>query len=174
MNVFLEKKFTDGNLDENKLTDKNGPYINEYEQCYICKLLERKQVRIYVIRYALRKPIQWMKRVARVRRGHDPLMVGFMQSFVDFRMMQAPVDPIDEEIGEQDEERELKEIVQAKRGIRRGLIKFRVAAHFTEEKGRCEDGHDGKRFQSLANFEPNLILKIFRMHERCVVENKDV
>ena len=75
-----------------------------------------------MIRYALRKPIKWMKRVARVWRGHDPLMMGLVQGFVDFRMMQAPVDPVDEEIREQDEERELEIIVQAKRRIGRGLV----------------------------------------------------
>ena len=98
-----------------------------------------------MIRYTLRKPIKWMKRVAGVRRGHDPLMVGFMQNFVDLGMMQAPVDPIDEEIGEQDEERELKVVVQAKRSIARGVIEFCVAAYFAEEKGGREDGHDRNR-----------------------------
>lgn len=88
--------------------------------------------------------------------------------------MQAPVDPIDEEVGEHDEERELEEIIQSKRGIGREIIKFRVAAHFTEEKGRCEDGHDRNRYQSLADFEPDLVLQVFRMRESRVVENKDV
>ena len=80
-----------------------------------------------------------------VRRGHDPLMVGFMQTFVEQGMMQAPVDPIDEEIGEQDEERELKVVVQAKRSIGRGVIKFCIAAYFAKEKGGREDGHDRNR-----------------------------
>ena len=127
-----------------------------------------------MIRYALGKPIQWMKRMARIRRGHDPLMMRFVQGFVDSRMMQAPVDPIDEEVGEHDEKRELKHIIQSKRGIGREVIKFCVAAHFTEEQGRCEDGHDRNRYQSLANFEPDLVLQVFRMHESRMVENERV
>lgn len=97
-----------------------------------------------------------------------------MQSFVDLRMMQAPVDPIDEEIGEQDEERELQIAVQAKRGIGRSVIKLCVAAYFAKEKRGREDGHDRKRSQGLLDFESNLILEVFRMRECCVVENKDV
>lgn len=127
-----------------------------------------------MIGYTLRKSVEWMKRMASVRCGHDPLMVRFVKSFVDFRMMQAPVDPIDEKIGEQDEERELEIVVQAERGIGRGVIKFGVTAHFAEEKGGREDGHDGKRSQSLLDFEPDLILEVLGMHEGCVVENKYV
>lgn len=56
------------------------------------------------------------------------------------------MDPIDEEVGEHNEERELKEIIQSERSIGRGVIKFGVAAHFTKEKGCGEDGHDGKRY----------------------------
>lgn len=67
-----------GSVDEDKLTYENGPYVNEYKQCYVRKFLERKNIWIYVIRYALGKPIQWMKRMARIRRGHDPFMMRFV------------------------------------------------------------------------------------------------
>lgn len=88
--------------------------------------------------------------------------------------MHPAVDPIDEEVGEQDEERELQVAVQRERRIRRSIVEFGVAAHLAEEKGRREDGHDRQRFQSLADFEPHLILEVFRMRESGMVEDEDI
>lgn len=45
--------------------------------------------------------------MARKRGWHDPFMVWFMESLVDERMMQAPMYPVDEEVGKGDEEWEL-------------------------------------------------------------------
>ncbi len=105
-----------------KLTDKNGPEVNEDEKGNIGNLVERKQIRIHVIRYALRESVQWMKRVARKGRRHDPLMMALMKGFVDSRVVQAPVDQIDEAVGEQDEEGELQVIVQGKRGVGAAVV----------------------------------------------------
>ena len=56
--------------------------------------------------------------MARERCGHDPLMMRFVQSFVYQGMMQPPMDPVDEQVGEADEEGELDEVVERERGVR--------------------------------------------------------
>ncbi len=52
-----------------------------------------------------------MKGMARVGGGHYPFVVRFMQGLVHPGMMQASVDPIDEEVGEAKEEGELDYVV---------------------------------------------------------------
>ena len=44
-------------------------------------------------------------------RRHDPLVMRFMQLLVDQRVVQAPVDPIDAEVGEEDEQGKLEEVI---------------------------------------------------------------
>ena len=40
--------------------------------------------------------------------GHDPFVVGFVQAFVEARVVQAAVDPVDAEVGEHEEDGELE------------------------------------------------------------------
>lgn len=84
--------------DKTRLTNKDGPYVDENEKCNIGKLLKRKDIGVHVIGYALRKPVQWMECMTRKRGWHDPFMVWFMESLVNLWMMKAPVYPVDEEI----------------------------------------------------------------------------
>ena len=64
-----------------------------------------------MIGYALGETIDWMKGMARVGGGHYPFVVRFMQRLVHPGMMQASVDPIDEEVGEANEEGKLDDVV---------------------------------------------------------------
>lgn len=81
--------------------------------------------------------------MACVRGRHDPFVMGLMEDLVHFWVMQTPMDPVDEEISEYDEEQELEIVVSGKRCIGRGVVKLRVATHFTEEKRCREYCHDG-------------------------------
>ena len=65
-------------------------------------------------------------------------------------MVQAAVDPVDAEVGEQKEERELDVVVGAaeepdQRVLDVGgvVVDKAVAAHFGDEEGEGEDGHYG-------------------------------
>ena len=51
-----------------------------------------------MVRYALREPIQRVKRMACVWRRHDPFMMWFMQRLVEHRMMQPSMYPIDQKV----------------------------------------------------------------------------
>ena len=81
-----------------------------------------------MIRHTLREPIKWMKGMARVWSRHDPFMMRFMQRLIDQRMVQSTMDPINEEVREEDEKRELKNVVQRERSIRRVIVEFRQTA----------------------------------------------
>ena len=102
-----------------------------------------------MIWYALGEAVEWVECVARVRRRHDPPVMRFVQCFVHSWMMQCPMDPIDEEICEHDEEGELKSVVQGEGSFGWGVVELCVSAHFSEEEHDGENGHDGKRGQSL-------------------------
>lgn len=75
-----------------------------------------------MVRYALCEAVERVESMARIRRGHDPLVVGLVQNSVKARMVQASVNPIDEEVGKTDEEWELQDIVQPKGSVGRRIV----------------------------------------------------
>jgi len=156
------------------LTYEDRPDIDEDEERNVRKFLQRENIWKDVIRYALRKAIQWMERMARIGRGHDPLMMRFVQSLVNQRVVQPPMDPVDEEIGEQDKEGELNEVVERERGVRGRVVKFSIAKNFAEEDGGGEDGHQWDGGEGLLDLLTDLVLEVFGVCEGCVVENEDV
>lgn len=102
---------------DGELTDKNSPYINKDEQRDVGELLQRKYKREHMVRHTLSKPVQRMKSMARIGRRHNPLVVWLMQNLVHTRMMQTSVDPIYEEVGKDDKERNLYVVVEGKGGV---------------------------------------------------------
>lgn len=70
-----------------------------------------------MVRQALGETVHGVEGVARKRRRHDPLVMRLVQRLVYLRMVQTPVDPVDEEIREADKEGELQKIVESKRCI---------------------------------------------------------
>ena len=91
--------------------DQNRPEIHKQEGADKGHLVHGEEKRISVIRERLRKAIHGVEGVARVRRRHDPLVVRLVQVAVDERVMQPAVDPVDEEIGKDDEEDDLGPVV---------------------------------------------------------------
>lgn len=131
------------------IMNHDRPNINEREQCNVRELLQREDERKHVVRYALRITIERVKGMARVGCRHDPLMVRLVQVLIDPRMMQTAVDPVDAEVGEAEEKRELENVVPHARTVGGGIVHLAVSADFSEEEGDCEDGHDGEGLQCL-------------------------
>lgn len=104
-------------VETERLTDKHGPYIDKDEQRNIGKFLQRKDKRKHMVRHTLSEPVQRMESMARIRCRHNPLVVRLMQNLVHPRMVQTSVDPIYEEVGKGDKERDLYVIVQRKGGV---------------------------------------------------------
>ncbi len=103
-------------------TDENSPDVNKYEQRHV----GGKDV----VWHALRETVHGVEGVAREGGGHYPPMMRFVQPLVHHWMVQSPVDPINEQIREADEEWELKQAVKCKRRFRWGIVEFPIAADF--------------------------------------------
>lgn len=127
-----------------------------------------------MVREGLREAVEGVERVGGVRRGHDPFVVRFVQGFVDFRVVQAAVDPVDEEVGEEDEEGELEVIVEREGGLSRGVVEEGVAADFGGEEGGGEERHDGHGGVGLSHFEADLVLEEFGVVDCGFVKDEDV
>ena len=125
------------------VVDEDGPDVYEDEEGDVGEFLEGEEEREEVVWNALGKAIEGVEGVRGVGRGHDPFVVGFVEGFVETGVVKAAVDPVDEEVGEADEEGELEVVVECERGVRRCVVEFSVAADFKEEQGSGENGHDG-------------------------------
>ena len=112
--------------------------------------------------------------MACVRCRHDPLVMRLMQPLVHERVMQAPMNPVYEEVRKQDEERDLEDIVEGEWGVRRSIIQLGVTADLSGEERDGEDGHDGHGDHGLPDLKPHLVLEVFRVGESGVVKNKEV
>lgn len=93
------------------IVDEDGPDVDEDEKRNVRELLEREQEWKEVVWYGLSKSVEGVESVGCVRGGHDPFVMGLVQSLVYRRVVQTPVNPVNEEVGEQDEEGELECIV---------------------------------------------------------------
>lgn len=64
-----------------------------------------------MIGYTLGETVEGVKGMACVRGGHDPFVMRFMQGFVYSGVMQTSMDPVNEEVGEANEQGELEDVV---------------------------------------------------------------
>ena len=117
----------------------DGPDVDEREESYGGELLLGKDEWEKVVGYGLSETVEWMEGVRCVRRGHDPLVVSFMQRFVYARVVQASVDEVDETIGEEDEEWKLEVVVEVEWCLRGCVVEFCVAPDLSCESDRSQD-----------------------------------
>ena len=127
-----------------------------------------------MIRHTLSKAIQWVKRMARKRRRHDPLVMRLVQRLVHRLVMEPTVDPIDAQICEGNEEGELQVVIEAEGRLRGCVIEARIATYFEQEAGGCKDGHDGHGDHRLSDLEAHLVLEVFGVRKSGVIEDEEV
>ena len=84
------------------------------------------------------------------------------------------MDPVDEEIGEADEQRKLEIIVPHARAVFGSVIELRVAANFGKEEGYSEDSHAGKCPCGLVDLHDDLIFEELGVVYGSLVEDKDI
>lgn len=96
----------------------------------------------------------------------------FMQILIYARMVQTTVDPVNGEVSEKEEERELKPVVPHSGTVGRYIVHLAVAAYFRQEKGNRVYSHHGYGFESLLDLEPDLVFEVFRMFKGFSVENE--
>lgn len=125
------------------IMNHDRPNIHKNKQPHVRKLLQWKHKRKNMVWHALREPIKRMESMAGERRRHHPFVVRLVHLLVYLGMMQAAVYPVDERVGEQEEEWELQNVVPATGPRGGGVVDFRVAADFGDEGNDGQDAHEG-------------------------------
>ena len=93
------------------VVDEDGPDVDEDEEGDVGKLGEGEQEGEHVVRQRLGVAVQRVEGVRGKGRGHDPLVVRLVDVLVDAWVVQTAVDPIDQRVGEEEEEGELQVVV---------------------------------------------------------------
>jgi hypothetical protein len=165
------------------IMDHNRPDLNEGEECDVGELLQGEDEGEEVVRDGLGEAIERVESVRGEGRGHDPLVVRLVQALVEEFAVQGAVNPVDAEVGEGQEDRELDPVPgAAEEGEERvrelrvggGVVDEAEAADFCDEEGDGEDGHDWDGFEGLLDFEAHLVLEVFGVLEGGLVEDEDV
>lgn len=105
---------------------------------------------------------------------HNPLVVKLVQILVNQAVVKPAMSPVDAEVGKQEKQRELEEVVPESRSIFSGIIELAVASDFEKEERCCDDGHDRHGLVGCDNLKADLVLDKTRVVKRSLVEDKDV
>lgn len=156
------------------IVDEDCPHVDEDEQRNIGELLKREDEWEKMIRHRLKEPVDWMERVRGERCWHDPLVVRLVKCLVYRRMVEAPMNEVDQEIGEEQEEGELDPVVQWERRIIRVVVQFGVSPNVDPEGDGCQCGHADHSGKRLLNLHLHLVLEKLGVLEDGLVEDQPV
>ena len=156
------------------VVDENRPEVDEDEECDIRQLLQGEEEGEDVVRQRLRKAIERVEGMAGIRRGHDPLVMGLVKVLVDERVVQVAMDPVDAEIGEDEEDGELEEVVPESRALLGRVVELAVPADFEAHQWSRAERHEGHRLVGLDDLEPDLVLDELWVVQSALVENEVV
>ncbi len=113
--------------------NQDRPHIDEDEQADISNLLQREDEWEDVVWDGLREAVKWVESMRRERRRHNPLVVRLMQRLINSRMMQTPMNQVDEEIRKEQEERKLEPLVPCPWSVGGHVVELGVSALFEEK-----------------------------------------
>ena len=82
----------------------------------------------------LGEPVQGVEGMRGEWRRHDPLVMRLVQVLVHPWVVQAPVDPVYEAVGKEDEERELGNVIPTAGTVSGGIVQVAVSTHLGEEE----------------------------------------
>ena len=141
------------------IVNENGPEVDKDKQEDIGQFLQRKDERKDVVWYALGPAVQWVEGMGGKRTRHDPLVMWFVQSLVDERVVQTTVNPVDEEISKTDKERKLQNAVVRERLFGKAIVEFGVASDFENEEGSGQKCHWRHGTHRLLDFQRDLVFQ---------------
>lgn len=139
------------------IMDENSPEVDEAKKKDIGHFLQREEEGENVVWNTLGPAVQGVESVGGERARHDPFVVRLVEGFVDSRMVKATMDPVDEEIGEEDEEWELQDAVIRERLLGNGVIELGVAPDFQNKERRSQQRHWGHGAHGLLHFHGDLV-----------------
>ena len=156
------------------VVDEDGPEVDEAEEEDVGELLQREDEGEDVVGDALRPAVERVEGVRGEGAGHDPLVVRLVQGLVDQRVVEAAVNPVDAEIGEGDEQRELDDAVVREGLFGEGVVELRVSADFGDEEGGRQEGHDGHGLHGLLDLHGDLVLEELGVLDGGLVPDENV
>ena len=156
------------------VVNQNGPEVDKDEQADIGKLLERENEGEDVVRQALGVAVKRVEGVAGEGGGHDPLVVRLVKVLVDPGVVKAAMDPVDGEVGKQEEERELEPIVPGRGGFLELVVELTEASNFEEHERGGHQSHTRHGRVGLLDLEPDLVLEELGMLKCLFVEDEEV
>lgn len=112
------------------VVNKNGPKVDEDEQHNVCHFLQRENKREDMVWDRLRKSVKRVESMASVWRRHNPLVVRLVKVLVDEWMMEVSMNPVNAEICEEQEERELKDVVPHSWSLLCRVVKIAIPPYF--------------------------------------------
>ena len=156
------------------VVDEDGPEVDEDEEDDVGHLLQGEDERENVIRHGLGETVERVESMAGVRRRHDPLVVRLVKVLVDERVVEVAVDPVDAEVGKEEEQRELKNIVPHSGPFGGRVIQLGVATDL-ESHNRCgAECHERHGLVGLNDLEPDLVLDELGVLQGPLVEDEVV
>ena len=150
-------------------TDHDGPDGDKSEQSQVGDLLQREQNGEYMVGDTLRPSVNGVERIAGVRRGNDPFVMGLVKPLVDERIVQRTMNPVDAKVRKRDKQRILDPIVEGERSFAGEIVEFRPSLSFGHKKRRCQSRHDRHGMQRLFDLQRNLIAQELGMLHGTVV-----
>ena len=84
------------------------------------------------------------------------------------------MDEVDAEVGEEQKQWELEEVIIRAGLVAEGVVEFGVASYFGKEEWGGEDGNEGHAVYRLGDFHFDLVLEEFGVLEGGFVEDEDV
>lgn len=154
--------------------NEDGPEVDEAEKEDVGDLLQGEDEGEDVVWDTLGPAIERVEGVRGIRARHDPLVVRLVQGLVDAGVVQATVDPVDEEIGKADEEGDLEEAVEREGLFGGSVVELGVSADLKNEERSSQQGHWRHCGHGLSDLQTNLVLEEFWVLVGCLVPNKDV
>ena len=127
------------------VVDHYRPEINKSEQKQVQHLVEWEKHRVDVVRKRLSPSVHWVESMRGKWSTHDPLVVRFVETLVDGRVVETSMDEIDTTIGEQNEGDDLHENgFPASGQLVNVHIKLGEPVDLHHEKWKRESHHHGK------------------------------
>jgi len=127
-----------------------------------------------VVRDALGKTVDWVESVAGIGGRHNPLVVRLVEALVYQRVVQPAMDEVDEQIGKDEEQRELEEVVPPAGTFGGGVVELAIPTHLGDQGREGEQGHDGEGLVRLHDLQIDLVLEELGVLQGLLVEDEDV
>jgi hypothetical protein len=156
------------------IMNHDGPEVDKDEEDNVGMLLQGEHEDEQVVGRRLSEAIQRVEGVASKGSRHDPFVVSLVEVLVDARVVKASVNPVDAEVGEDEEQRVLENVVPEARAILGGVVKLAVAANLEEEDASRDEGNGRQSVQSRLNLKPDLVLDELGVVQGALVEDEEV